>query len=779
MLSDDAAGARARPALALLLALFFLSGFSALVYQTAWHRILGLFGGADSVSAAIVVGAFLLGLGVGSLVAGLYADRLSRRRALALFAACELGIAAFAALSPWLFHDIVYGRLAALAASRVTVFLIVFAALLWPTFLMGCSLPLLGKAIVQDIARSARQIGWLYGINTLGAGVGALAAGWLIIGHVGYAGAVYVAAVLNVVVAIGGAVLAFGGGDRATQSMPPPPLWGRLGEGGATHEMPLLETPLPSPPPQGGRGHEGRVWRWCGLVFVSGFLIVGLQIVWYRLMGVLMQSNAYGFSLVLGAFLIGDAVGLLIGARTVDRIRDPLGFFRLMQVATLALAALGIAILLLGVGSGLLRGDFVERDIVSSQANDIALLLLLTALIVLPGSVVMGFSFPVVQRAVQTDLGRLGRRVGLVQLANIVGNSAGSLVTGLLLLHWLGTTGTLLTLGAIAALFGAAELWRGRRPAPARRIAVALLTVMSIGLPLLLVDNTAFWRRLHATTAGERVWVAEDRTGLAVLRLNANDEGRLYIQGHSQSCLPFCTVHAFLGAIGPLTHPAPKDVLVIGIGSGGTPWAAGLHAATQSVRAIEIVAPVLDALRQQRADGGGSALFDERHITTTVADGRHTLLVDPTRYDVIEADAILPKSSLSGLLYSREFFEQVRAHLKPGGLYVQWAPTERSIATFRAVFPHVVLVQPALIGSDRPIPYDAATIRARLREARVQEKLRRARIDAAELDAWFRDKKPEVLNNGAVVAAADINTDLFPRDEYYLNRGGRGAHGPR
>src|SRR5262249_6900166 len=99
----------APPALMFVFGLFFLSGFSALVYQTAWHRMLGLFGGADSVSAAIVVGAFLLGLGVGSLVAGLYVDRLGRRAALLLFAACELGIAAFAAASPWLFHDVVYG----------------------------------------------------------------------------------------------------------------------------------------------------------------------------------------------------------------------------------------------------------------------------------------------------------------------------------------------------------------------------------------------------------------------------------------------------------------------------------------------------------------------------------------------------------------------------------------------------------------------------------------------------------------------------------------------
>jgi hypothetical protein len=293
-----------------------------------------------------------------------------------------------------------------------------------------------------------------------------------------------------------------------------------------------------------------------------------------------------------------------------------------------------------------------------------------------------------------------------------------------------------------------------------------------------MADGAAFWRRLHATKPAERAWVAEDRTGLAVLRLDPRDAGRLYIQGHSQSCVPFCTVHAFLGAIGPLAHPDPKQVLVIGIGSGGTPWAAGLNPATEHVRAIEIVAPVLDTLRQAAA-AGIATLPDDARFAVSVADGRHALLVEPATYDVIEADAILPKSSLSGLLYSRDFFEQVRARLKPGGLYVQWAPTERSIATFRAVFPHVVMVHPALIGSDRPIAYDGERIRGRLREPALRARLQHARVDADDLDAWFRDKKPVTLNAGMTTPAADINTDLFPKDEYYLNRRDRGAHGAR
>ena len=137
---------------------------------------------------------------------------------------------------------------------------------------------------------------------------------------------------------------------------------------------------------------------------------------------------------------------------------------------------------------------------------------------------------------------------------------------------------------------------------------------------------------------------------------------------------------------------------------------------------------------------------------------------------MIEADAILPKTALSGLLNSREFFEQVKAKLAPGGIYVQWAPTERSVATFRSVFPYVTMVHPAMLGSDRPIPYSREKIAALLARPDVATHLKAARIDGAELASWFADKKIEVLNDGATVPAPSPNTDFFPRDEYYLNR---------
>jgi spermidine synthase len=724
-----------------LFGLFFLSGAAALIYQTAWHRLLGLFAGADTIAAALVVGAFLLGLGIGSLAGGLFADRLSRRAALLAFAICEIGIALFAIASPWLYYDVIYRELLPLSASRGVIFAVVFAGLLWPTFLMGCSLPFLSKAIVSEIAGSARLIGWLYGLNTLGAGVGAFVGGWYLIGSFGFDKAVYVAAMLNVVVALGGIALARGLDLRRDTA--------------AAAARPATAA------------DSSVVWRWSLLVFISGFLIVALQIVWYRLIGVLLQSNGYSFSLVLSVFLLGDAAGLLVGARTIDRIADPRRFFFLMQGVATALALAGAWYVYWAIGAGLLPSSFVYRDFMSGRPADIATIAFLLLIVVLPASFIMGFSFPVVQKAVQRDIDRLGQRVGLVQLANIVGNSAGSLVAGLLLLDLAGTAGTLKLLVAIGLGFAVLQIATARRT----RWAYPPAALLVLGLVFFPPEHD-FWRRLHGLTT-EKAIIAEDKTGLSVLKMANEQDGRLYIQGHSQSRLPFDTVHVFLGAIGPLTHADPKRVLVIGSGTGGTPYAAGLHPGTERVRVIEIVAPVIATLRRYLADNGKSGvdgLLGNPKFEVVVADGRHSLALDPVKYDVIEADAILPKTGLSGLLNSQEFFQQVKSKLAPGGIYVQWAPTERTVETFRSVFPYVTMVHPALLGSDRPIPYDREKILALLARPEIDIHLTSARIDRGELLKWFEDKKIEVLNDGKTVPARAPNTDFFPRDEYYLNR---------
>ena len=769
--TTDAASRRCAPAaglapgaraLAVLHAVFLISGFCALVYQVAWQRMLGLFGGSDAVAATIVVGTFLLGLGLGSLAGGMVADRLSRARAVVAFGACEIGIALCAAASPYLFYDVIFGQLLGLARSQLAVLGVIFAALLLPTLLMGLSLPLLSRAVVRDVDGAAERIGWLYAVNTFGAGAGALIAGTVLLGTVGYEVTVWLGALLNG--AVGTAALLVARGLPAGEAM-------------AASER--RDAPVPAMP--------GRLLGWCALVFASGFLIISLEIVWFRVLGTLAATNAYAFSIVLAVFLIADAAGILAGARVVRRVADPRRFFLRLQGAV-ALYALGTLALLWAahtipeVTQAFILGMAEEGGRRSLLVSGIAWLAV-TVVVVAPPAFLLGMSFPIAQKAVQKDRGLIGLRVGVVQLANIVGNTAGAVVTGLVLLDLLGTAGTLRAIGVLGLLLAALAFLAPGQPRPRAGDVVAGAALLA--LVVFFPGNRAFWARLHALPPGPAgvAVVGEDRTGVVVMR-PGRDGAWMFIGGHTQSRLPFLPVHGTLGALGPLVHPEPRSMLVIGHAIGGTPYAAALAAADPAarVRVIEIVAPVYEVVEAHAAQPDPAAaplraMLADTRIERRVGDGRHALSADNTRYDVIQADAMLPRSAHSGLLYSVEFFRQMRGRLAPGGIAVQWAPTSRSEASFLAAFPHVVRLEETtpgasetavLIGSaDGPVPFDRATLAQRL--ATVEPALEAAGWPAATLRNLMLSAPVSVFGPGDL-RPADMNTDLFPKDEYFLNR---------
>jgi hypothetical protein len=294
---------------------------------------------------------------------------------------------------------------------------------------------------------------------------------------------------------------------------------------------------------------------------------------------------------------------------------------------------------------------------------------------------------------------------------------------------------------------------------------------------LLFPSNQAFWERIHSVRDSQRALLAEDRSGVALLRLEpaggGSAGGPLFIGGHAQSRIPFHAHHYFLGALGPALHPAPRQVMVIGVGSGGTPFAGGWNPATERIRAVELVAPVYDVIRAYAAlqpESAPARMLRDRRFVLEVGDGRRDLLAGEARYDVIEADAILAQTSHSGMLYSVEFLQGVARKLNPGGLFVQWAPTARVVEGFLLAFPHVVMLQPisALIGSDRPIAIDPDLLRARLSDPALVAAARVAGVDPDRFPSMVADS-PVVWGPATPRAGGAPNHDLFPRDEYYLN----------
>lgn len=744
-----------KPLLTPLALIFFISGFSALLYQVIWQRLLGLFSGSDVRSVTIVVSAFLGGLGVGSLVGAIWADKLSSRQAIRLFGLCNLGIAGFALISRWLYYDVLFQRLAEWAHSSIALLLIAFISLLWPTVLMGMSLPLLSKAVVQRLEEAARRISLLDGLNTVGAGLGALGTGWYLAGTYGYETTLWIGAGLSGFVGLTAVLLAsqFSADDKSTAA--------------TTTSFSL-------------RGVAPEVWRWCALTFASGFMAISLELIWFRLLDVSLKSNAYTFAYLLAFFLAGDGVGTLIAIRFLRHAQRPRQLF-LWIIAFVSLYSLAAVWFLTHLARTYAPfTNYVAQTegllSVSWEAPPETWLIYLAfpVLLMLVPTILFGFYFPMVQQGVQQDVAQVGQRVGLIKLANIFGNAMGGIVTGLVFLEYWGSGGALRIIGGLGllfALFLLHENWGnfGRLP----RLAGAGLGITLIALTLLFPTNHQIWAALHGAQAGDLFLSAEDSTGVAAVRQTPSQPAIMFANGQSQATIPFLSLHGLLGALPVLVHPAPHDVLIIGIGSAGTPYAAGANPATQRITAVEIIGSELDVLDDYQHHPGGQPLanfFADERYEIVIGDGRRELALADQFYDVIQADAIRPTGSHSGLLYSAEFFTAVRDQLAPGGLMAQWRATDRVEATFTAVFPYVVNVgNIVLLGSNDPIPYDSQAVLAMLTDPAVEAYMRAGSYNVHEMRPWV-EPPPYFWFPDSPRPSDPINTDLHPRDEYYLSQ---------
>ncbi len=755
--------------LAPALLLFFVSGFAALLYQVIWQRLLVFFSGADVHSATIVVAAFMAGLGCGSFAGGHVADRVSRRTSLALFACAEVAVAVFGFFSSRLFYDVLYTRLAHVDLGTVPTALLLFAALLWPTFLMGASLPLLSRGLTRDVDGAASTIGLLYALNTLGAAAGAFGATWILLPQAGLEGSLRYAALLNAACAAGAIPLAWRGGDFA---------------GTRPARAPRVSAAVPA--------DAGGISRWSLLFAMSGFVGLSLELVWFRLLGVMLKSTSLTFGTLLAVYLAGLAAGSVAGSALSPRVRRPAVWFLLLQAGAGAYAVAGLALFIRGLdGTGPIAWfhDYFQQyegvdlrvalaywagapvDPGSAPGDVLRLYVGLPLLLIGPPTVMAGMSFPLLQRQVQTDLTRLGRRVGLLLTANVVGSTVGAFVTGLVLLDWLGSAGTMRVLAVMSAMFAVtAALSQGLRPSR-RTAAVAGVAIAAVLLAVLMPDAQTFWARLHGTSSSFIIQ-GEDGTGVSVLRGERQDFRRtvVYVNGLGQSWVPYGGIHTVLGALPAFIHPHPKRAALIGLGSGDTLFAMSGRSELERVTSIEIIAPQLGTLRELakwQGYPGLQRILQDPRIAHVSGDGRRFLARSTERFDIIQADALRPHSAFAGNLYSDAYFRLLRDRLAPGGLAVSWAPTARILRTFTTVFPYVALQGQVVMGSDTPIAVDAGALRARLADRQVRDYYSAAGINIEDLLAPYAAGW-QFFGPDTARPVGDINTDLYPRDEFEL-----------
>lgn len=744
----------------LFAALFLASGAAGLIYQIAWERLLGLHFGVTMVSIALIVAAYMAGLGIGSLIGGRIAHSL--QNALLFYGLLEIGIAIFGFFSPGIIVRI--GQSMA-GSPYPLVFLISFAVLLIPTTLMGMTLPLLTQSFVERVETSGQVIGILYGINTLGAAFGAALSGYLLIGFYGLDGSVYIAALLNALVGL----CAFA-----------------LIRRGRAHAVEPVAT-------QGAvRPHIS--WGY-GRILVSSFLVgfigLGFEILWVRMLLIVNKSTAYGFPSILFVYLLGLALGGAVFGRRADKSKNPVLLFCKIELTGAILAAFTFLAFQASLDynapwiANFFETQRPEIPFVRLQQEWLfsrkALLLNLwnyflpLFIIVLPTSFMLGGGLPVLDRLSINNPSLAGRRVGDIHLANIVGSVAGILVISFVLLSNIGSERTLKLLIAATFLFPL-FYFLDKSPGRFRRrndhslVFIGLIALAGLAL---LPQRGEFYSRLYNSGSGQEAVISESGEGILALTFEPGTErqaGLFWIGGEINSFFPPRGIYESRALV-CAGASQPKRILVVGFGGG---YSTLFYTALPGVREIVVVELLgnLAPFLYSNLESAQTTLDDPR-VTYIVDDGRRYLNANPDeKFDLISIDPLREHTIGHNNLYSEEALRIYKRHLTPGGILCAWMQERRIVPhTAAAVFPFVdqflaefMVAGNALIRYDMEYMEQAAqnyrTLSGRLYGA--ENAVRLSVSDA--LDSFLRDQD-KILEEEK---GRPILKDLHPRLEYYF-----------
>ncbi|MDA0337395.1 MAG: fused MFS/spermidine synthase, partial [bacterium] len=773
-------------------ALFFASGALGLVYEITWMRQFRIIMGNTVYTSATVLTAFMGGLAFGSFAAGRVVERISRP--LRAYGVLELLVGAYAVLLPLLMvpADPLYGWLYQNFADNGPVlafgrFAISCALLLPPATMMGATLPLLISHLTQGLKWIGRDVGQLYGINTIGAALGAAAAGFAFVPLGGVQATLFAAAAGSFSIGIISLLL-----DRRRGPVAVSPT--------STAVAAVPRDPL-------------------RLVVVLGLGAAGAasmvyEVAWTRTLTQLMGSSVYAFTLMLVAFIAGLGLGAVVLSSFIDRRRRPVLFLGGLQLVV-AFACLAI-VPLFGIAPPLVV-ELVTRWADSFGALHTAQFVTVFLLMLIP-TFAMGAVFPTVARIYARDLSGIGRSVGEAYAANTLGSVIGSFAAGFVLIPLVGVrVSILLAVGLNAALGGIFVLlsdWRTPRLrwACVAATAVALLSgiVLTPAWDTNLLNSApylyAYRYKANARTqgtgldkvmTGSRTLLYEEE-GLTATVTVVESGGQLYLKVNGKtdaSSRGDLRSQSLLSHLPALLHPDPIDALLIGLGS-GISLGALEHHAVQRIECVEISPEVVRGARFF-SEVNGDALADPR-VHLTIGDGRNHMAHADAVFDVI----ISQPSNLwiAGMadLFTVEFFEACRTKLAADGIMCSWVQaysmaTEdfRTIVnTFVHVFPHVSLWESVpggdyfLIGSQSPVPLSLQQLSARVEDRQLQTDLGRIGVGtAAQILSSFVAADADVRR---FAAGAGLNTDdnatLEFSAPYGLAKGligGTGLFGPQ
>ena len=716
-----------------LLVLVFGSGFCALVYQVAWFRLLRLVFGASTPASAAVLAVFMGGLGLGALVLGRWVDR--RADPIRFYARLETAIAVLAAASPLLVLAVAalyraLGGTVALGELLAAGVRIGLAALVLgpPTFLMGGTLPALGRAVTGAEDSGRRHVGTLYAVNTVGAmlGVWITTFSWLEV--LGTRRSLWIAALVNLLVAMGARLLA-----RRVAPVPPEP---------RTPRPPAIEGVTEA----GGR--RAPLALLLGAAAIVGFAFFAMELVWYRLFSPLLGGTTYTFGIILVVALAGIGIGGWIYSRgSADRRPSLPGF-----AATCALEALALGVpLALGDRLAILALGLQDWGVFGFDGLVLGWMVFATV-VIFPVALVAGYQFPLLVGLAGRGGERVGRQVGLVYAWNTVGAIVGSLAGGFGLLPVLSAPGTWrLILGLLVATAMIALAWGLTAGSWVRSVAT-----MGVGLAALLClganGPTAYWRHSHIGAGRAsmpespndflREWNAENRNLLweeegreSGIGLSAMNGYSFIVNGKSDgNCVSDGPTQVMGPLVGSMLHEEPRRGLVIGLGTGSS---AGWLADVPGMEAVDVVELEPAVLRVAETCAlVNRNVLDNPRTAVILGDAREVLLTTDAAYDVIFSEPSNPYRAGISSLFTSEFYRAVRERLEPGGIFVQWLQAyeideevARTVyATLGDVFPYVETwaTQSSdllLVAATEPIVHDPERVETRAHDAHYRAAL--------------------------------------------------------
>ena len=768
----------------LLLLLFTFSGACGLVYELVWMRRLALVFGSTTLAISTVLAAFMGGLALGSWWIGRRADRRPEK-ALRLYALLEIAIGAIALAIPLLFRGVaaIYLSLApALEQSPrlffLVQFLLVAPVIVVPTMLMGGTLPLLARYLILRMPDLAGRIGTLYAANTLGAAAGVMAATYFLLPAYGISSTELIAALANF--AVGGAAFLL---LRSSRVHAP----GEVSEESASSPAPDQETG-PAPP----KGPKEWNVLFTGIA-LSGFTAMVYEVVWSRTLSLVLGSSVYAFGAMLVVFLLGMSIGSALFTRLRRAGRSPLESAGVFVAAQLAIAASGLAGVLLTPrlpALFLTLFPYVRESFGQIQALHLAI----AAVLLLPPAIFFGMAFPAVIAATSRSVHSLGAAVGRVALWNTAGTVLGAFLGGFLLVPGIGLRATLIAAAVVSSIAALLAVWklpfRRRRLATAIAVAVPLAALLApswrreelasgVGFFAAGYVSPAQWR--ESARATEILFYKDGiNTTLSVDR-DANyryyrSNGKTDASTHPADM----AVQVLIGQIPMMLHPSPRDVFVLGLGTGVSAAAVARY----PVRSIDIV-DIEPAGREAARffEPENRSILADRRVRYINADGRNALLARPRSYDVIISDPSDVWVAGVGSLFTKEFYEVARSRLRPGGVMGQWWHTHALhpdqmkliVATFRSVFPYASYWRPNLgdvvmVGSQDPVQWDYAAMRAKFDSVPgVAEDLRA--IGIWHPLAFFSAFVLEGQDLGRLLAGVrGIHTDDHPVIEFHAPR---------